>query len=78
MWYTGKCSPNGDQSVRGATHYDITMGNDMDRDIHCYVTMSNDVAMCRYHDIAMHNDNSMNLFYQVFSALCLIVWFYYG
>ncbi len=29
-----------------ATHYDITMGNDIARDIHCDVTMSNDVAMC--------------------------------
>ncbi len=53
-----------------ATHYDITMGNDvarhvhceitMDndiaRDIHCDVTMSNDVAMCTYHVITMHNE----------------------
>ncbi len=28
------------------THYDITMGNDIAKDIHCDVTMSNDVAMC--------------------------------
>ncbi len=27
-----------------ATHYDITMGNDVAKDIHCDVTMSNDVA----------------------------------
>ncbi len=26
-------------------HFDITMGNDIARDIHCDVTMSNDVAM---------------------------------
>ncbi len=70
-----------------ATHYDITMGNDITRDmhcqitigndvardIHCDVTMSNDVAMCTYHGITMHNDVAMNLFYCVFSVLCLIM-----
>ncbi len=75
-----------------ATHYDITMGNDVAtdahceitkgndvaRDIHCDITMSNDVAICTYHGITMHNDIAMNLFYYVFFALCLIVIFYYG
>ncbi len=75
-----------------ATHYDITMGNDIARDAHCEitmgnyvardihyeVTMSNDIAMCTYHGITMHNDTAMNLFYCAFSALCLIVLFYYG
>ncbi len=61
-----------------ATHYDITMGNDVARDIHCDVTMSNDFAVCIYHCITMHIDIAMNLFYYVFSALCLIVLFYYG
>ncbi len=63
-----------------ATHYDITMGNniitmgnDIARDIHCDVTMSNDVAICIYHDIIMHNDITMNLLYYVFSALCLFM-----
>ncbi len=58
-----------------ATHYDITMGNDVARDMHCEITMgidvarnihcdvimSNDVAMCTYHGITMHNDVTMNL-----------------
>ncbi len=48
-----------DQSVRGATHYDITMGNDVNRDIYCDVTMSNEIAMCTYHNITMHNDVAM-------------------
>ncbi len=30
-------------SITMATHYDITMGNDVARDIHCDVTISNDV-----------------------------------
>ncbi len=45
---------------------------------HCDVTMNNTVAMCTYHGITMHNDIAMNLFYYVFSALCLIVLFYMG
>ncbi len=54
-------------------HCEITMGNDIARGIHCDITMSNDVAMCTHHGITMHNDVTMNLFYYVFSALCLIV-----
>ncbi len=54
-------------------HCDITIGNDVPRDIHCDVTMSNDIDMCTYYGITMHNDVAMNLFYYVFSALCLIM-----
>ncbi len=54
-------------------HCEITMGNDVASDIHCDVTMINDVAMCTYHGITMHNDVAMNLFYYVFSALYLIM-----
>ncbi len=53
-----------------ATHYDITMGNDIARDahceitmgnevardVHCDITMSNGIAMCTYHDITMDNN----------------------
>ncbi len=53
-------------------HCEITMGNDVARCIHCDVTLSND-AMCTYYGITMHNDVVMNLFYYVFSALCLIM-----
>ncbi len=70
-----------------ATHYDITMGNDVTRYVHCEITMSNDVArdihcditmsnnfaMSTYHGITMHNDVAMSLFYYIFSALCLIM-----
>ncbi len=52
------------------------MGIDIARDAHCDITMSNDIAMCTYHGITMHNDIAMNMFYYVFSALCLIVLFY--
>ncbi len=33
----------------------------------------NYIAMCTYHGITMHNDFAMNLFYYVFSVLCLIM-----
>ncbi len=56
-----------------ATHYDITMGNDITRDIHCDITMSNGFDMCTYHGITMHYDIAMNLFYYVFTTLCLIM-----
>ncbi len=49
-------------NITMATHYDITMGND--------------IAMCIYHGITMHNVVAMNLFYYVFSTQCLIVLFY--
>ncbi len=51
----------------------LGMGNDIARDIHCDATMSNGFAMCTYHGITMQNDIAMNLFYYVFSALCLIL-----
>ncbi len=86
MWYWGFCSPNGDQSGQWRSismtsqwsFIDITMDNDVVRDIHCDVTMNNDIAICTYHSITIHNDVSMNLFYYVFSAyyviLLWIVW----
>ncbi len=58
-------------------HCEITMGNDVARDVHCDITMSNDVTTYTYHGITMHNDDTMNIFYYVFFALCLIVLFYY-
>ncbi len=64
-----------------ATHYDITMGNDVARDVHCQITMGNNVAKDIHYDvimsndiaITMHNDVAMKVFYYVFSALCLIM-----
>ncbi len=64
--------------VARKAHSEITMGNDVAGDVHCDVTMSNDVAMYTYHGITLHNDIAMNIFYYLFSALCLIVLFYYG
>ncbi len=62
-----------DNDVARDVHCEITMGIDIARDIHCDITMSNDIAMCTYHDITMHNDIAMNRFWYVFSVLCLIM-----
>ncbi len=56
-----------------ATHYDITMGNDVAGDAHFEITMVNDIARDIHCDLTMSNDAAMNLFYYVFSALCLIL-----
>ncbi len=40
---------------------DITVGDNIARDIHCDITMGNDVNMCSYHGIKMHNDVSMDV-----------------
>ncbi len=39
--------------------YDITMSNDVARDVHCEITMGNDVARDIYCDITMSNDVAM-------------------
>ncbi len=80
------CSLNGDQSgqwrsirkITMTTHFDITMGNDISRDIHCDITLSNYFAMCTYHGITMYSEVTMNILYYIFCALRLIVLFYYG
>ncbi len=54
-------------------HCEITMGNDIARDIHCDITMNSDTAMSTYHGITMPNDVAMNFLYYVFCALGLIM-----
>ncbi len=36
-----------------ATHYDITMGNDIARDTHCEITMGNDVSRDIHCDVTI-------------------------
>ncbi len=47
---------SGDQSVISATHYDITMGNDIARDAYLDITMGNDVTRDIHCDVTMSND----------------------
>ncbi len=39
-----------------ATHYNITMGNDIAKDAHCEITMGNDVARNIHCDVIMNNN----------------------
>ncbi len=66
-WRSIRPVENNQYNITMATHYDMTMGNDVAKDahreitmgnyvaidIHCDITMSNDVAMCTYHGITM-------------------------
>ncbi len=36
-----------------ATHYDITMGNDIARDAHCKITMGNDITRDIHGDVTL-------------------------
>ncbi len=47
------------------THYDITIGNDVARDIHCEIIMDHGIVMGTYYDVTMHTDVSTILIYYV-------------
>ncbi len=36
------------------THYDITIGNDVARDVHREIIMGHSIVMGTYHDVIMH------------------------
>ncbi len=54
------------------THYDITIGNDVVKDIHCDIIMGHDVAIGTYHYVTMHTDVARTLIYVL---LCPIMIF---
>ncbi len=43
------------------THYDITIGNDVARDVHCEFIMGHGIVMGTYHDVTMHTDVAFGL-----------------
>ncbi len=47
------------------THYDITIGNDVARDVHCDIIMGHDVVIGTYHDVTMQIDVARMLIYYV-------------
>ncbi len=47
------------------THYDITIGNDVARDVHYEIIMSHSIVVGTYHDATMHTDVAMTLNYYV-------------
>ncbi len=58
------------------THYDITIGNDVARDVHYEIIMGHGIAVGTYHDVTMHADVAMTLIYYV--LLCPIMIFLFS
>ncbi len=46
-------------------HYDITIGNDVARDVHCDIIMGHDGVIGTYHDVTMQTDVARMLIYYV-------------
>ncbi len=47
------------------THYDIRIGNDVDRNVHCDIIMGHDVVIGTYHDVTMQTDVARMFIYYV-------------
>ncbi len=47
------------------THYDITIGNNVARDVHCEIIMGHSIVVGTYNDVTMHTDVAMILIYYV-------------
>ncbi len=58
------------------THYDITIGNDVARDVHCDIIMNHGIVIGTYHDVTMHTDVATPLIYYV--LLCPIMIFLFS
>ncbi len=54
---------SGEDSI--LSHYDITICNDIVRDVHCDIIMGHDVVMGAYHNVTMHTDVVRTLIYYV-------------
>ncbi len=50
-----------DTTFCSMTHYDITIGNDVARDVHCDIIIGHDIVMGAYHDVTMHADVTRTL-----------------
>ncbi len=46
-------------------YYDIRVGNDVTKDVHCNIIMGHDIVMGAYHDDTMHTDVARILIYYV-------------
>ncbi len=57
------------------SHYDITIGNDIARDIHCDIIMGQDIGIVVHHDVTMHTDVAKTLIYYVLLCPIMIILF---
>ncbi len=58
------------------THYDITIGNGVARDVHYEIIMSHSIVVGTYHDVTMHTDVAITLIDYV--LLCTIMIFLFS
>ncbi len=54
------------------THYDITIGDDVTRDVQYDIIMGCDVAMGTYHDVTMNTDVAMTPI-MIFLLTCIVL-----
>ncbi len=54
-------SSSGHYFCSSMTHYDITIGNDVARDVHYEIIMGHSIVVGIYHDVTMHTDVAMTL-----------------
>ncbi len=52
------------------THYNITTGNNIARDIHCDIIMVHGIVMGVYHDVTMHTDVARTIIYYKQEPVC--------
>ncbi len=58
------------------THYDITIANDVARDVHCDIIMGHDVVMSTYHDVTMQIDVARMLTYVLLHPIMICLFSY--
>ncbi len=68
---------SGEQTVRGASHYDITLRNDVVRDADCDITMGNDITMDIHCDVKMSNDFPMCIYHGITIYIMTLLWNYF-
>ncbi len=62
--------------VSSMTHYDITMANDVARDVHCDIIMRHNVIVGTYHDITMQLDIATMLTYVLLHPIMIFLFSY--
>ncbi len=58
------------------THYDITITNDVTRDVHCDIIMCHDVAMGTYRDVRVQTDVARILTYVLLHPIMIFLFSY--
>ncbi len=57
------------------THYDMTIGNDVARDVHYEIIKGHGIVIGTYHDVTMHNDVATTFIYYALLRTIMIFLF---